>query len=184
MSQSTIMPQSAQSAQSVPGPPPLVRETTSSFDVDPLPGVEPMEVKVTKKTKASKAPKTPKAPKAPKAPKTKTADTNEPKPKRAKRGPKNYSVSIPHHSGASSVIHSTKSGPIAATSAAVRGIVKTLPLRTPVKVWTKSRNKVHQFHVTRDYDNEKHRRFSVVRAGPSVGLKQIKEEHDVPQGLV
>jgi hypothetical protein len=99
-----------------------------------------------------------------------------------KRGPKTYNVHIQQPGGVS-IISATKSSPHAATSHAVRKVVKDLPLRTPVKVWTKSKSKYHKYSITRDYDNAKHRRFTIAREGPSIGKKQITPEHGVPEGF-
>ena len=93
----------------------------------------------------------------------------EPPKKKAKtqrkRGPKSYRVAIPHgDEGKFSMMYATKSAPRAATSAAIRGAIKSLPLRTPVTVYTRSKSLVHKYIITRDYDNPKQRGFSIESA--------------------
>lgn len=101
-----------------------------------------------------------------------------------RRGPKDYRVSVPAKSG-NSVLHVSKSGPKSATSHAVRSLVKSLPLREDVKVWTKSRSKYHPFIVKRDYDTQRHKRFTIARAGPSVAVKQATTtDHGIPAELL
>lgn len=92
---------------------------------------------------------------------------------------KNYRVAI-----GSSLISVDKSNPKSATSSAVRSVIKQIPLRTPVKVWTKSKSRIHAFDVTRDYDNAKHKRFTVARSFPSKGVSQITPEDGVPASLM
>lgn len=108
--------------------------------------------------------------------------TEQPKKRKTKRKP--YKVAVPSGDSGHSLINVTKSSPRAAVSAAVRGVVKSIPLRTPVTVWTKSSSRVHAFTVTRDYDTKKHRRFTVARAVAGIGTKQVKPEHNVPADLL
>lgn len=86
-----------------------------------------------------------------------------------------------HITGQETPVKINKSTPKAAASMGVRQYIKSIPLRQNVDVWVRSRNRLHRFGVSRDYDTPKHRRFSIKRAEPSTSYK--KPTGAVPDGL-
>jgi hypothetical protein len=107
------------------------------------------------------------------------------KRKKRKTGAKNYTVGVPssHDSEKHSVVHVSRSGPKSALSSGVRQLIKSVPLNTPTKVWVKSGTHYHEYEVSRDYENPKHRRFKVGAKKRSVTRKQAKDLQDIPAWL-
>lgn len=85
-----------------------------------------------------------------------------------KRQPKKYEVRV-----GDSTLFMTKSSPQSAARAAVRGLVKHMPLKTPMKVYAKSKSKIHPYLIERDYDNKKYRSFNMQKL-ESVKHKDLK----------
>lgn len=103
-----------------------------------------------------------------------------PKEKKVRKSKaKTYQVRI----GDSTVIM-TRSSPDAATRAAVRAVIKELPLQTPVRVYTKSKTKIHPYLIERDYDTSKFRRFSMRKTDSSAVIKKLSEHHEFPDDFV
>ena len=118
------------------------------------------------------------------APLVKTEPTERPAPKKRKRKPRKFKVSIEtdlHRS----VTSLERSGPSAAASEAIRGSITQMALRTPHRVWVKSAHKYHPYTVVRDYDNKKHRRFTLTKAGESILNKDaLNPVHQIPSALL
>ena len=111
-------------------------------------------------------------------------EEEQPAPKKRKRKPRKFKVSIETdlHKSVTSL---ERSGPSAAASEAIRGSVTQMALRKPHRVWVKSAHKYHPYTVTRDYDNRKHRRFTLVKAGDSILNKDAQDPaHQIPTALL
>lgn len=115
---------------------------------------------------------------------TQEVKTERPAPKKRKRKPRKFKVSIETdlHKSVTSL---ERSGPSAAASEAIRGSITQMALRTPHRVWVKSAHKYHPYTVTRDYDNKKHRRFTLTKAGDSILNKDaLDPTHQIPTALL
>ena len=111
------------------------------------------------------------------------AQQGKSKPKR-KRKPRKFKVAIETELHRS-VTSLERSGPSAAASEAIRGSITQMALRTPHRVWVKSAHKYHPYTVTREYDNKKHRRFTLTKAGDSVLNKDAGDpKHQIPSALL
>ena len=91
-----------------------------------------------------------------------------------RRRPRKYRVAMKTDTVDSSM-QVTRSGPKPAASDMARSHISQIPLREPQIIWVRSSTKIHPFKVTREYDNKKHRRFTVVRDGPPVSIKQAQD---------
>ena len=96
---------------------------------------------------------------------------------------RSYVVHI-NHGGHVSTTTVNKSSAQAATAHVCRAHIRSFPLRTPIKINTKSSKKFHEFLLERKTDNDKHRKFSLVRARLPVSANKITEDLQIPKELI